>query len=453
MVINGVAQPARPSTVRASLGRERFLSSELSLWQLACPSRQLGGWRASESREIRLRLGVCAVARCVLKGVSLMAELLVRSRALRTRTQRGLLAALGGMVAASVLIAARPAEAQSVTLPPTTEPTRKVSLRLSTEDPYTVSYSDCIANDTFTFQTTLNGYQGYTLEVWAGPDDCSNLTERQSSSSATCWEVYSDTPTNAIWPVTIRVQDMIGTPTTVTGPNTGKPANCRNTQTGSTGQTVYINFMLISSETIQGTAAQYALEYDLVGPPPPTNVGAGVGDGELVLNWTASNDPDLQGYQFYCDPPPNGVKVPPAEAGTDAGADAAVEGGSTEAGTNAGCPSSVLFSNAVPPAAYKCGSVSGPRNQNGTASGLTNDTLYAVGVAGYDLVRNSGPLSGVACGTPEKINGFFNLYSQAGGKAGGGYCDIGGVPDPDELWALGGLLLAAVFRRRRRQRR
>lgn len=387
-----------------------------------------------------------------------MAELLVRSRALRRQTRRGVLAALAGLVVASSLVVARPAEAQSVMLPLTTQPTREVKLRPSDEDPYTVSYSDCMAfggkGDVYTFQTTLSGYQGDTLEVWAGTDTCADLTERQSSSSATCWKVYSGTPTSAIWPVRIRVQDMIGSPQIITGPGTGTSANCK-LQTGSAPQTVNLNFMLISSGQLQGQAAQYPLKYDLVGPAPPVKVSAGIGDSELVLNWTASDDPDLLGYQFYCDPPPNGVTPPAQDAGTstDAGTDGGTSG-TAEAGVpNPACPSTALMEGAQPQAAYKCGSVSGKQNGSGTASGLANGTLYAVGVAGYDLVRNAGPLSNIACGTPEKVNGFFNAYRQAGGKAGGGYCDIGGVPDPDELWALGGVLFAVALRRRRRRQR
>lgn len=393
-----------------------------------------------------------------------MAELSVGSRAVpeKLRPER-LRRMLGPLVAGGALLLAGSANAQTVSLPTTVEPTRQVKLRPSSEDPYAISYSDCIANDAYTFATTLTGYQGYSLEVWAGPGDCSDISTR-TGSAPTCWKVYAAQPNNKIWSVKVRVQDMISGRTilkTPNGPNSATAADC-DTQAASAPsapQTLVLSFLLVDgNEQVPSgeTSGQYKVTYDLVGPSPPTNVSAGIGGGELVVNWTASDDPDLLGYRLYCDPPPGGA-VPTAgasDAGLDASAaDSGAAGSSGEAGTNPNCPSTALVEGKRPAAAYLCGSVSGQTNSSGTATGLTNGTLYAVGVAGYDLVRNAGPLSNVACGTPEKINGFFNLYKQAGGKGGGGYCDVGGRPAPGALWAFGGALLAAALRRRRRQKR
>lgn len=74
---------------------------------------------------------------------------------------------------------------------------------------------------------------------------------------------------------------------------------------------------------------------------------------------------------------------------------------------------------------------------------------YAVAVAGVDRVGNSGPLSSVACGSPQPVDDFFELYRRAGGKGGGGFCAIGADPSRAGLAALGVALLAFALRRRR----
>lgn len=357
--------------------------------------------------------------------VSLVAE---RSRILR--------AALSCLVVASTVVA-RPAQAQTVTLPATTQPTRRVPLRPSDEDPYWVSYHDCMANDAYTFQTALSGYQGYRLEVWAGPGaECSDIATR-TGSAPVCWKVYAAQPYVTNWPVTIRVRDMIGMHTPVdvpSGPGSGTVADCAP-QATSAPQELLLTFMLVDSRGALPsgeTDATYLVTYDLAGPTPPSGVTAGLGGGELVVNWTPSADPDLIGYHLYCDPLLNGV----LDAGSDAsGAEAGI--------TNPDCPSTELIEGARPPADYLCGSIAGQANHTASVAGLAQDTLYAVGVAGYDVVHNAGPLSNIAC--------FFDKTRSAGAGTSGGDCDIGGAPQPGEPWALGGVLFAIAFRRRRRR--
>jgi hypothetical protein len=104
---------------------------------------------------------------------------------------------------------------------------------------------------------------------------------------------------------------------------------------------------------------------------------------------------------------------------------------------------------------YVCGSV-GKSAHDGVADHLVNNVDYTIAVAAVDKVGNVGPLSGQACVTPQEITDFFELYRQAGGKAGGGICSLSRRPSPDALrfYAAAGMLAVAGLglRLRRRQK-
>lgn len=118
--------------------------------------------------------------------------------------------------------------------------------------------------------------------------------------------------------------------------------------------------------------------------------------------------------------------------------------------------SSILVPGVVPDdsyASHKCGSVDGISASSGTATGLTNGIQYTVAVVGVDGVFNPGPFSGQVCATPQEVTDFFELYRQAGGKAGGGFCSLArpGRGPRGTAFALGGLAVALVLRRRTRR--
>jgi len=85
---------------------------------------------------------------------------------------------------------------------------------------------------------------------------------------------------------------------------------------------------------------------------------------------------------------------------------------------------------------------------------VRNETLYAVGVSGEDVVGNSGPLSMLACGMPKKLDDFFEVYGKANGPGGGGFCSVSpGLPrSAPGATLLLGVLLAAFGLRRGRNR-
>jgi hypothetical protein len=90
-----------------------------------------------------------------------------------------------------------------------------------------------------------------------------------------------------------------------------------------------------------------------------------------------------------------------------------------------------------------------------TITGLRNGPPgYNVVVAAVDGSGNVGPPSMEVCDYPAPVNDFWNLYRQAGGRAGGG-CALGALGEPGP--AVSGLALvaaaSALARRRRVNRR
>ncbi|MBE7478405.1 MAG: hypothetical protein HS104_00210 [Polyangiaceae bacterium] len=392
------------------------------------------------------------------------------------------------LVSAALLLAASStALAQTVTVKEAY--TRKLGFRTSDKEPNWISYSDCTGDDELYFETTLVKAVGYSLEVWVGSSADCTAYEARLGSSPTCWQVFKTSAQLETQKVTIRAQDVIAQNKSTDGTwgqGSGTLADCDDSGAPSDGQAVTFYFLLVDGTgqpVTVGAPATRQTTYDLVGPPAPGNVSAGIGEDLLVVSWSASTASDLIGYRVYCDPKPGAqapANSPMADAGlagataTDAATDAASggtsgdaaadatsdaagsggasgSGGSGGGGGNPNCPSAALVPGERPDSAYQCGSVTSKTDTSTEAKGLLNGVNYAVAVAGFDRVGNSGPLSSVACGSPQPVDDFFELYRRAGGKGGGGFCAIGADPSPASL-ALAGLALGAwLVRRRRRQ--
>lgn len=346
-----------------------------------------------------------------------------------------------------------------------------------------INYDDCVQDDAFSWNVTLSGFSGSVLEVWVGQgEDCTNSEVR---SDGRCWKVFSKTSPTSSETVTIPVRDVVAK----NGPGAGTQADCESTDFAG-GIDVAVYFMLIAGDTVNTsttlqTATGLVMRVDLQGPSAPGGVSAGIGENRLVVKWDPSEEDDVAGYRVYCDPPPGSTASAPAsqpmaadggsdasaagaggasgaggltslDAGADGSAGAAGSAGTAGAGTggtgtgNAACPSA-LVSGARPDNKYRCGSTDSPFSDSATASSLINGTTYAVAVAAVDTAGNSGPLSAVACGTPQEVDDFFELYRRAGGNGGGGYC---GISRTRNFGLLGLLALAGLglsFRRWRRR--
>lgn len=321
------------------------------------------------------------------------------------------------VLAASLVgvFAAHEAAAQSIMLNPAGIE-RQYGFRNSSSDATAlwVSRADCEAGpekkgDSFRFPLTLDGnYSSYELQVWVGGtgNDCSDPAAR-TGNSPQCWLVYKGVPTTNTPTIDVRVQDIVGmhkTTETPNGPGSGTVEDCQP-EPGSTSapQEVTLYFMFISGSggTVVGHGVTWSTRYALMGPRPPTDISAGPGNTQVVLKWKPSNDAYLTGYRYYCDP------LPGSETGSQ------------------GCSATSLIPDEVPSSGHECGSISSSTATEGHVTGLANGHSYSIGIAGVDSVGNIGPLSGLVCGTPEPTEDFYQLYRDAGGTAGGGFCAIG----------------------------
>jgi hypothetical protein len=395
--------------------------------------------------------------------------------------------ALVGFVAAGLLWAT-PGRSQTVTVT-TKIPKRSWSSRPSSQNPTWINYEDCKHDDQLTFDLTMAGaFVGKSLEVWVGSSNaCTDYAARQGTSP-TCWQIYKSTAQKTPLTIVLRARDIIGQHKVTdpsSGPGSGTLADCE--QEISEPFAVTLNFLLLDGAgQIAGTGGKYETKFDLMGPAAPTSVHAGVGEDRLIVGWDAVTASDLLGFRAYCDPKPGavapanhpmaidgaaggggaagagGADAASGDASTDAGSDAGAAGAAGAGGSSGGaagdaggeggnpsCPSDALVPGKRPSSEYECGSIDTKTGTSMEATGLMNGVNYAVAVAAVDDVGNSGPLSRVACGTPQPVNDFFELYRQAGGKGGGGFCALGADPRPGALLAFVTALGALLVRRRR----
>ena len=443
-------------------------------------------------------------------------------------TSRALVAvAFGVFLLVATTLWSTPARAQSVTLN-NTAVTR--DLPLPGRNQYNwVNFNDCEQNLHLTFPLVLDAAalstSNYTLQVWAGASGatCSDLTTRSTPGAATqtCWPVTATPPSKSqTLNLTVSLRDILsqyGGATSKVAFTAGTEAVCHEvTSSGPAAINVWFFLTDASSGNLVGTAAQFPVSADLVGPSPPTNVSAGIADTALILNWTPSGDTDTQGYTIYCDPPAGGAAIPdatpapvtPVDAGftlvcadggfSDGGFNEAgdalpgtpLDGGCSEvpnssssssssSGSSSGtgtttCPSTVLVpatgtttstneagqsvtagSQFINPA-YICGSAGSVTSTSSTVANLIDGTYYTVAVAGIDNYGNTGIISTPGCNTPQQVIDFWQEYRGAGGLAGGGFCNVEGVGSQATTAApivvFGGWALVTVIRRRRNKK-
>jgi hypothetical protein len=398
--------------------------------------------------------------------------------------------------------------AQTVTIPAT--PIRSVQDHTDQAIAFSINRSDCLKNDEWKFTVNTANAIGLTLEVWAGVggNDCT-ATAARTESTSNCTRVYAATVNATVQDVPVRTQDIALVQSGLYGTkNVGTVATCTPTAaTSSAAQAITLYFMLFASGEStpkntytwppQAMATITPLNLDLVGPLPPTDIDAQGASTFIKVSWTIRNDPDVQGYRFFCDPPPQGVpeggidaatispgpdatcstadasSSAPSDASSDAG-DASSDGGSstttdagvcvvaTEAGTAVTCAGgtgSFFVPGGVPSLAvidaFKCGSaVGGNTTTNGLIDGFAIGTSVAVAVASVDLVGNVGGFSTVSCAKTEAVNGFMDLYHAAGGTAGDGFCSMTSRPGGrhSKEFLYGSLVLGALFAIRIRRR-
>jgi hypothetical protein len=237
--------------------------------------------------------------------------MLTRSPMLRLRFPVVMAAAL---CAAAISGLSGAASAQTVGASAQMFPTRDQPTRSQNMNPQGVSFSDCIHDMTLTFSLIVSGFDGaHNLLVFASKtSDCTALSDRGSGGIAVCWPLpaaFIGKPFTTSQSITyaVRVQDILAWQSTSPAPTTFARGGLDACSTQPTFQPVPINLNFVptdSSGNSAGTAYQYTLNTDLVGPPAPTGLGDSVGHTLFNVTWTANSDTDTIGYNVFIDPIP-----------------------------------------------------------------------------------------------------------------------------------------------------
>ncbi|MFO0581685.1 MAG: fibronectin type III domain-containing protein [Anaeromyxobacter sp.] len=199
------------------------------------------------------------------------------------------------------------------------------------------------------------------------------------STSRTAYPVSGD--------AAITVQDLLSA--------AGKATDCTGTSVR-----VYVCLRLLDAAGATVTTASAALRLDFTSPPAPASVATVPGEGALYVSWaegaaTTAAPADSKTYRAY-----------------------ASAGGTT-------------WSSAK------------TLSTSARIAGLEDGTTYDVWVVAYSEAGNESAASALTTGTPQPVEGFWDVYKASGGVEQGG-CGQGG--GGAALWALP--VLGLLVRRR-----
>jgi hypothetical protein len=173
-----------------------------------------------------------------------------------------------------------------------------------------LNFEDCSADLWYQFQVGISyPSSSYTLQAWVGTQDCSVLTNRQTSATSVCWPVI--VPTEALtnpYLLGVRMQDIASGVFTTTHPVAYTPSGasvCQGqVETGASTVTLYIFFADPGSNPV-GTVQNYPITFDMRAGNAQGPISVGIGDTALFVSIPQTSDPDTQGWNIYCDPPAN----------------------------------------------------------------------------------------------------------------------------------------------------
>jgi hypothetical protein len=191
-----------------------------------------------------------------------------------------------------------------------------------------INFEDCSADLYYQFSLGISSpSSSYQLEAWVGTQDCSQLTNRQTSATSVCWPAapFLQAVTNP-FTLPVRMQDLVSGVFTTTHPVTYTPSNDPNvcqlqTQTGATNVVLYLFFVDGGSNPV-GTVQQYPITVDMRAGDVQGTISAGVGDTVLIVSVPPTTDPDTQQWNVYCDPEPgseSAQETVPVDAPTNNG--------------------------------------------------------------------------------------------------------------------------------------
>ena len=228
--------------------------------------------------------------------------------------------------------------------------------------PLGISYQDCLDDQSLHFDVNVSGFQGQSIELWASLNgDCSVDANRGNGGVAVCWPLGVgmtgvNQPSASPLPFNVRVRDIVGPQLASPAPTTYSPRGVEacSSQATFSSETFNVYFVPIANGSrATGTAYNYQLPVDLVGPPAPGGVHEQVGDTLFTVTWAPNADTDTGGYDVFIDPLP----------------------GQEDAGTTFAPPEPLLVCDeAGPIASGDDSSTAGGPSDATTDSSLTNDS-------------------------------------------------------------------------------
>lgn len=311
--------------------------------------------------------------------------------------------------------------------------------------PWWISYEDCLADDVFTFNLTIRDTTN-PLEIWAGTENCA--TNRSRTDRGQCWIVAREPQLSDTVAVKVPVRNiLLRRLNTTDPPAAGLSADVCDDSTDPTGEAVTFYIMLVdggqANEYIAWDGGAGQTGFDVVGPDPPESIGVGIGESQLSIKIRGvDEDTDRESFEAFCVPAgttyaslglanPDATETPAAvgdagffDGGLDAGQTVPTDSSDAGGAAPSACFTEVLRSGRRALPQFGCGTVRETSSSLRT-SRLVNDTTYAVAVSARDNLGNAGVVSTIECGRPTQLDDFFELYSRADGKGGGGFCSVG----------------------------
>jgi hypothetical protein len=171
-----------------------------------------------------------------------------------------------------------------------------------------INYEDCAADLRFKFTLNLAELNANAqLVAYAGPTDCTAASAR-IGTSPTCWSLTPDAiPQAAQTTVTIHMRDLAAdaplSPLTTSAYPNATSAACV-AQTTSAGNSIFIYFFFVDGNgNAVGVAQAYPITVDTQASDVNGSIKAIPADGTLSIGIPTNTDPDITGWNAYCDPP------------------------------------------------------------------------------------------------------------------------------------------------------
>ena len=206
-------------------------------------------------------------------------------------TLRALLFLVAGLFVASLCREATAQTNTNVVLSPTV--TRRDGRVPEAIKPSVINLADCEADDMVGFKINPISGANLTLDVWAGTSAECGVKHESILNGDQCWLLVTfPTPPASTFEIPVRK---------ILPRGEGGDTICADTAASGTGSgSVSLYFVPMVGNAYSGTAANYAMTFDLKGPPATEGFNLEVGDTRLIPTWTTTNSTDISCYKFYC---------------------------------------------------------------------------------------------------------------------------------------------------------